>query len=82
MNWIHPTENIFDTTEMQKACLKITNEIWAKRENEVRKMLGQWVSELEPILIFKQDERFNDRLIGLGWIGDNKVYIHAAPGTP
>jgi hypothetical protein len=43
---------------------QIMTEHYRRQEDEVRRMLGCWVSELEPVLAFKHDET-GMHLVGL-----------------
>lgn len=59
---------------------RVTDAIRAAIEDEVRHMLGQWVSEVEPCLIYGP----NGSILGLGvagaiWGDANRVIVRARP---
>jgi hypothetical protein len=72
---------------------RLAMQIAEAREAEVRRMLGLWVSELEPVILYQLVDGpgfgvTGERLIGLGIKDDQvlgalvRVVIHAKEGTP
>lgn len=43
---------------------------WRKQEDTIRELLGRWVSELEPVVIFREVHPHTQTIVGLGMKGD------------
>lgn len=58
---------------MQDAMVRATNamaeQIAIAADDEIRRMLGEWVSELEPTLVCRPAD-FPNNMLGLAWRGD------------
>lgn len=67
---------------LRRFILERVSRLMALEERELRRLLGGWVSELEPILVKRNWDLGRDAglMVGLGWVGDPVRIVVATSG--